>query len=471
MFLQALQFQQQQAAQNQAASYASMYGQAPAGNYMLWNQPGGPTQPTPGADTLQALAQAFSMGTGAAGLTGQYNAPTQWQYQPGQYVYNSETGQMGQIQGGGQLLVLPSEPQGVNPASVPNVDSFNFNLLQQGQGQATQTQQATQNAYQNAATAAGVTGLYNQPMGNIAQDAFNRAGPQTQQAYLNQYQGSTQEAMQHYWADVQGAIQQSGQTPEQFVYGTNGPQASMALQSMYGTYGLPKTGQETLQDIAQQNQIAQQWANLYGYTPSFDANGNPVAPGGNAQTLAAQNQQAQLSGMYQGAPTETAREFNLTNALQQGQLGQQYLATAAQLQGPQNTFQLSNYLRGAQGNPNVPTYLNALANNMGMAPFQGTGSTVPTPQSAAGLAGQLGGTQSATPGWDYNQTLGAIQNIMSNGAQKLGPGALERLTPDELSAFGSGIGAAGGSMPSFLQQYAQSRVGQQGVAAPTAFGG
>jgi hypothetical protein len=191
---------------------------------------------------------------------------------------------------------------------------------------------------------------------------------------------------------------------------------------------------------------------------------NPNAP---QQTLAGALQQANLTGMYQGAPTEQASEFARNLALQQGQLGQQYLSTAAQLQGPQNTFQLSNYLRGAQGNTNVPVYLQSLANNVGMPTFQATGTNAPTPQSAAGLAGQLGGTQSATPGWDYNQTLGTIQQIMGQGAQSLGPGALERLSPDELQAFGSGLGAVGGSLPAFLQQYQQSRVGQQAPVAQT----
>jgi hypothetical protein len=212
--------------------------------------------------------------------------------------------------------------------------------------------------------------------------------------------------------------------------------------------------------------------------PYVQPYGSPWQPAAPQQTLAGQLQQAQLSGMYQGMPTEVARQFNQQQAqqlaefqqnlaLQQGQLGQQYLSTAAQLQGPQNTFQLSNYLRGAQGNQNVPVYLQSLANNIGMPAFQATGTTAPTTQTAAGLASQLGGQQSATPGWDYNQTLGTIQNIMGGGAQRLGPGALERLTPDELQAFGSGLGAAGGSLPSFMQQYAQSRIGQQAPVAQT----
>jgi hypothetical protein len=177
-------------------------------------------------------------------------------------------------------------------------------------------------------------------------------------------------------------------------------------------------------------------------------------------------QQGQLSGVYQGAPTEAAKEFQQNLALQQGQLGQQYLATAAQLQGPQNTFQLSNYLRGAQGNPNVPTYLQNLANNTGMATFQGPGTTPPTANTVGGLAQQLAGQASGTPGWDYAQTLGTMQGIANRGAQALAPGALERLTPEELQAFGSGLGAVGGSLPSFLQQYQQSRVGQQAAGMP-----
>jgi hypothetical protein len=250
-------------------------------------------------------------------------------------------------------------------------------------------------------------------------------------------------------------------------------QALAQYGQLYGQNAPPAAGQQTLAAIQQQANIAAQqagvqqaWAQLYGQ--AFPTGQGPTPA---QQTLAAQAQQAQLSGMYQGQPTEAAREFNRQLALQygqlglqQGQLGQQYLSTAAQLQGPQNTFQLSNYLRGAQGNPAVPTYLQSLANNIALPMFQATGTTAPTTQTAAGLVGQLGGQTSATPGFDYGQTLRQIQNMMGAGAQGLGPGALERLTPDELQALGSGIGAAGGSLPSFLQQYAQSRIGQSAAA-------
>jgi hypothetical protein len=220
-------------------------------------------------------------------------------------------------------------------------------------------------------------------------------------------------------------------------------QMSQAIAGMTGQF----QGQPTMQALAQ-------WAQLYGQ------NAPPTA---GQPTLAAQAQQAVLSGMYQGLPTETAREFNAN-------LAQQYLTTAAQLQGPQNTFQLSNYLRGAQGNENVPTYLQSLASSLRLPTFQASGGVAPTPQTAAGLAQQLGGGQSATPGWDYGQTLGTIQQIMQQGAQALRPGALESLTPAELQAFGSGLGALGGSLPEFLRQYAQSRYGQQAPVAMTTLG-
>jgi hypothetical protein len=297
------------------------------------------------------------------------------------------------------------------------------------------------------------------------------AALQQQQFVTQLAQVQAQETGYYTAPNLPGLSMTGGANQPQATLGTGQGTPTLAAQAqwaqLYGQNAPPTPGEQTLAAQAQAQQLAQAWAQLYGYAPTFDANGQPVAPGGNAQTLAAQQQAAQLSGMYQGAPTEAAREFNQNLALQQGQLGQQYLATAAQLQGPQNTFQLSNYLRGAQGNQAVPTYLQNLSSNISNPMFQGTGSTAPTPQSAAGLAGQLGGTTSATPGWDYGQTLGTIQNIMNRGAQGLSPGALEGLSPDELAAFGSGLGAVGGSLPSFLQQYQQSRVGQSAAGTPT----
>jgi hypothetical protein len=476
-FLLALQFQQQQAALGQASNYATQYGNAPGGNYMTWGA-GGPTQPQAGSETLNALAQQFGMGTSAAALTGQFANPQTYQFQPGTYIRNADTGQIGQVGPNGVLQTLNAPPAGVNPNTFPSIPTYNFSLLQQGQGTPTQTLPATAQAGSLASQQAALTGMYQQPMGNAAADAFNtKASPQTQQAYLQQYQGDPAAAAAHYWQDVQGAIAASGQTPQQFVYGTSGPTPTMQLQQLYGTYGAPQQGQQTLEAQNQQAQLS----GMYNGAPTEAASEF-------SRNLAQQMQQfqqtfglsqGQLTGQYNGAPTEAASEFARNLALQQGQLGQQYLSTAAQLQGPQNTFQLSNYMRGAAANPNVPVYLQNLQNNMGMPSFQGTGGQAPTPASMGGLAAGMGygspasgtGTDTsggATAGWNYGDTLNSIKGITSSGAQSLGPGSLERLSPDELGAFGSGLGAAGYSLPSFMQQYQNSRVGQQAPTAQTA---
>jgi len=53
--------------------------------------------------------------------------------------------------------------------------------------------------------------------------------------------------------------------------------------------------------------------------------------------------------------------------------------------------------------------------------------------------------------------------VSNAGAQSLAPGSLERLTPDELAAFGSGLKAVGNSLPAFMQQYSASRLGQSAL--------
>jgi hypothetical protein len=620
MFLQALQFQQQQAALQQAGNYGGQYGFAPGGNWMTWGA-GGPTQPPAGTPTQQQLQlQQALLGSqlqnalAIAAATGQFAAPAPNQYAPGTVLSApSQTGggnAYGIVQQDGSVQMVSTEAldqlaqqrgttaQAMIDRAAP-VDFGTLQRLSQGPptGPSQQTQQAQQQAYNQALQAAQITGSFTNPLQSA--DALLQQG----QAMNGQSFYSLPQEEQQFWLQ----------------YNQNNPQAA-----------------------------AQQWAR--GVNSALQASGytNPAA--GPQQTLQAINQAAQLSGMYQGAPTEVAREFNLQNALaqgqltgvfqgapteaarefqqnlalQQGQLGQQYLSTAAQLQGPQNTFQLSNYLRGAQANPNVPVYLRNLMSNQGTAGFQAPGATAPTPVSATGLIGQMGGTnsdwmpqpaagsaqwsggmgqppwmsaatsrdlltpeqgglvnapgggsaqtpnwgtqlpalqktpgassfasqgpamqmgqyqpqqytpqstagmwsgpksgagwdqytqqqqaqnqaaagqlqpqsqgglgmgyfgtaqpaqmwgsssgqqqatpsqqqyaQSATPGWDYNQTLGTIGNIMQRGAQGLRPGALEGLSSDELAAFGSGLGALGGTLPSFLQQYQQSRVGQR----------
>jgi hypothetical protein len=375
---------------------------------------------------------------------------------------------------------------------------------QQFQAQLSLAQQAQQ--YTQAATTAQLTGYFTPPpgvpsvsqwtnpttgatsaggaTGTGQQDQYVQARTQQLMGVANMPQAQAQQTAASEWSQ---GLAQAGNVaygmPQGFTLGgtaapaaTGGPTQDQYVTArttqLQGMGFDPAQASQTAlaewsQGLAQSGNVAGGLPSGISFTAPATTGGAAATGGGGAQqTLAGQLQQAQLTGQYQGAPTEAASEFARQLQLQQGQLGQQYLATAASLQGPQNTFQLSNYMRGAQGNPNVPTYLQSLAGNTGMAAFQGPGTTPPTANTMAGVAGQLGGGQSATPGWDYAQTLGTMQGIANRGAQALAPGALERLTPEELQAFGSGLGAVGGSLPSFLQQYQQSRVGQTAAGTP-----
>jgi hypothetical protein len=138
-----------------------------------------------------------------------------------------------------------------------------------GQYQGAPTLAAQKQAFDQAATEAGLTGYYQAPAaagGSIALDAFSKAGAGDQQTYLNATGGDRNAAAQRYWTDVQGAIQQAGMTPQQFVYGataqpTPGVEtlaSRLQTANLLGTY----QGQQTLEAQKQQQQTALQYLTL-----------------------------------------------------------------------------------------------------------------------------------------------------------------------------------------------------------------
>lgn len=331
------------------------------------------------------------------------------------------------------------------------------------------------------ATTGGGTGL---PSGTVVRTSSNQFG-------VVQANGSIAQGGDHGPIDaaIFRAIQSNGgimTIPDaQFAAGVAIPNAPATGTQAASTIGTNATG-----------------------TTVIGPNGQPL-PAGAVPTLAGQQQAfqqqidaANLTGQYQGNPTLQAQQqafqqqLDLQNlALSQGQLGLSYLGQAAQLQGPQNVFQQSNFYRGAQGNANMPVFLQALANNNSsqLPAFQATG-TAAQPLNMSTLAGGLTGQNpnlgtvlgtGATPGtsgagttvgsfnpamanaaggsFDQNAMLNTIAGINQAGAQKLAPGTLERLSPDELQAFGSGLGQVGGSLPSFLTQYQNSRPQQSAM--------
>ena len=151
-----------------------------------------------------------------------------------------------------------------------------------------------------------------------------------------------------------------------------------------------------------------------------------------------------------------------------------YLSMAAQLRGPENYFQAANFYRGAS-QTDFPAFLQSLLGNGGIGnlgarelpSFTGTNGAGPAPATmqtlAAGMtAGQPTGTPTgaATTGQSGQMgILNAINQIASNMGQLPG-GAMENLTDTEQQLFASGAEYLGHDLPSLLNQYANSRVGQ-----------
>jgi hypothetical protein len=490
-FLMALQFQQQQAALGGAMNLSTMFGGAPGGSWSQWPLSQS-QQPLPGTQTQAALAQQMQAAMGAAGLTGQFTNPNQFMYAPGTFVRNRDDGGIGQVQANGSLRTFGSMQEYLGAGGTQQAVTQMPQLSAAEFGNLTNTNNQTP---QNTMAASQLTGMYQgAPTAAYQQQLAGLAGQNA--ALTGTYYDPSQMAYRpgSFVKDTDtGGIGQILPNGQLRMFGSMDEYTQAG-----GTHdmiaGLPSVSDAQYQQLASQGQsqgqqtlAAQNQAALL----SGVYNGAPTeAASEYARSLAEQQrqynqtfglQQGALTGSYNGAPTEQGREFNATNALQQGQLGQQYLATASQLQGPQNTFQLSNYLRGAQGNPNVPVYLQNLQNNLGLPSFQAPGDTTPQQNTIGGLQQQMGyngpagttgtgGGGAGQPGWDYNQTLQSIQGIAQRGGQALAPGSLERLSPEELQAFGSGLGAAGYSLPSFLSQYQNSRVGQQAGSGVMSFG-
>ena len=204
-------------------------------------QPGGLGAYAPGTSTLQAQNQAQQYGLNQANVTGVYYDPGQMIYAPGTYIYDQDTGGIGQIQSNGRMQEFGSWGDFVRSGGNPNILS-NPDMVRK----------VSETEYSQMA---------NNPGANFAGGA-------------------------------------PGGTP------------SIQLQQMYGGYGMPTAGQQTL---AAQQQNAQ----LYG------ANAAPTA---GQQTLAAQQQYWQQAFNQQ--------QFQA----QQGQLAQQntlsYLQQLANLRGP-----------------------------------------------------------------------------------------------------------------------------------------
>jgi len=334
---------------------------------------------TAASQTQSNLAQQATTAQGAAGLTGFYAPPSQSQLSPGSFVRfdpnTYDTNTYGQVQ---MSYVLPSgqlqrvsAPQAQAMGWNGNLSTMNMLPAQQAMAleQAPPSQLPQQTiagltGYSNLNTAAmnqaigqaGVTGMYNAPAPitapgtDLTGHTFQQLDAQTQRNYYVSNGGDWNAAMQKWQNDSNAQITKWYQDNNLPVPGQQGaPQETLAAQNQYftqanqlaQTFGqyyqpgmpgqagqagvnMPGQGQLTLANINQQNQIAQKWAEQYGYVPQFDANGQPIfQPGANgnpASTLAAQQQTyAQQMGMIKQAADLQANPFRQQQAI--GQMG------------------------------------------------------------------------------------------------------------------------------------------------------
>lgn len=160
--------------------------------------------------------------------------------------------------------------------------------------------------------------------------------------------------------------------------------------------------------------------------------------------------QEQSIGLAKERLAQDQRQFEATTGLDM-------LKTASSLRGPENYYQAAEYARGVSQMPQSATFLNSLANQTRMADYGAQGG-LPNPETMGTLSAKLTG-QGGTSAYDDNN-LGVIGNIAAKGAHQLAPGSLESLTSTERGLFTSGLDKLGIDTPTFLQQYARSRIGQ-----------
>jgi hypothetical protein len=192
-----------------------------------------------------------------------------------------------------------------------------------------------------------------------------------------------------------------------------------------------------------------------------------------------QQEQAMRQQEFEFQKGITQRQQALAEEIQRGQLdlsrqvqlgnlglGQQNLALnairqAAELGGPENYVQATNFARGVS-QTDIPVFLRNLLSGQATSGVVG-GAGLSNPQSFGGIATQLTGGQGAAG--DVNQQLNLGRRLFGQGGGALAPGALEGLTPTELQMTGSLAKAVGGDLPTFMAQYARSRVGQTAAQA------
>lgn len=382
-----LAFQKAQQAFTDYMSMAQQYGylpQAPGGNYFQW--PPSPTQPITFAGYHADSSGSFYPSTGMAGV------PTMAQQQ---MLYQMLQGQAQAA--AGQTGIYQQPIPGEWLQHQPSWDQIEAYMAQINPD------------WDHAAAKDAVTKLVNE-----TPETFHGNYPLAQLSL----------------SDIMMVIERYGGMPKQ---------PTLQLQGLYGGYGTPTAGQQTLAAQAQAASIAAKQAELLGtYTPpGMYAPGSYVQdPSTGAYYQAQSNGALQpISALPQGATaiqgpagvgatsgqagqtTLQAQNQYFQQALQQAQLNQKsvqdYLNLVATLRGPQDYGQ---YLKVMASTPQgLQSLTGAAAAAGGRVPAFGYTGAPTNPVTAAGLAGAAAGGQApggqAAGNTSYDQYFQAVQGL------------------------------------------------------------
>ena len=131
------------------------------------------------------------------------------------------------------------------------------------------------------------------------------------------------------------------------------------------------------------------------------------------------------------------QEIAIQQEIARGNLGLDFVKTAASMGGPGDVFQMQDLLRGARSMADLPNWLTALKANTPMAAFQGQGAGTPLAQTPELLMQQLGGTGARPAGALAAPGAPAVPAPAAPVAPLIQP---VRGTPNPTSVNGLGVG-------------------------------
>ncbi len=175
------------------------------------------------------------------------------------------------------------------------------------------------------------------------------------------------------------------------------------------------------------------------------------------------------------------RQQDFNEEVGRGNLGLNYLTTAAKMGGPGDWIAAERFNAGAREVGQLPTWISTLQRNApGFAWAGPTGSPGPvqSPELLASKMTTAPAGSSALPAWlipdrgikstgnpATDRALLEADRIFQAGGGSFAPGVLESLDPTQMQMLGGAGDALGYDVSGFLNRWKRSRIGQQAAMA------